>query len=261
MTTSINPNEVISQAVVGALTVSIMASAMGVMLAGAGASAYTVKPSELKGTQAMLSALKQAYGNKVVDDAVQNVGYDNALALAQEVERLMIADMTAKYGLLATTTALAVAPPGDVTAAHEIAKMLAERAASRNQSVGSYLVTSSASEKKVVANKVKKVGAAARTPCIDTKTGIQYKSHYAAGKATAAEYGLDPTDTRVWFAIIKRDPTRFKNVVALSPNKPVSQEPASPPVLASGLYEEQISLREAMKRFEQENELKQQELD
>ena len=44
---------------------------------------------------------------------------------------------------------------------------------------------------------------------LDTKNDELYDSKSAAGKATAADYGLDPTDSFVFYAIEKMDPTRF----------------------------------------------------
>lgn len=46
---------------------------------------------------------------------------------------------------------------------------------------------------------------------LDTKTGKVYHSHASAGMATAGEYGL-PVNNWVWFEIVKKDPTRFKDI-------------------------------------------------
>lgn len=46
---------------------------------------------------------------------------------------------------------------------------------------------------------------------LDTKTGKVYHSHAAAGMAVAGEYGL-PVNNWVWFEIIKKDSTRFKDI-------------------------------------------------
>lgn len=43
----------------------------------------------------------------------------------------------------------------------------------------------------------------------DTKTGKVYPSMFSAGKALATDYGLDPADTKVYYQIIKKDPTRL----------------------------------------------------
>jgi len=43
----------------------------------------------------------------------------------------------------------------------------------------------------------------------DTKTGTIYPSKFAAGKALAAEFELDPYDTKVYYQIVKKDPERL----------------------------------------------------
>lgn len=43
----------------------------------------------------------------------------------------------------------------------------------------------------------------------DTKTGTVYYSKAEAGRAVAAEYGLDPTSIFVWYEVLKLDPKRF----------------------------------------------------
>ena len=43
----------------------------------------------------------------------------------------------------------------------------------------------------------------------DTKTGQEYASKSKAGKAVAAEYGLDPNDSFVWYQVVRADPGRF----------------------------------------------------
>lgn len=43
----------------------------------------------------------------------------------------------------------------------------------------------------------------------DTKTGDIYPSKFAAGKALAREYELDPFDTKVYYQIVKKDPERL----------------------------------------------------
>lgn len=53
-------------------------------------------------------------------------------------------------------------------------------------------------------------GRKAGVPQLDITTGKVYKSKSAAGKAVAGEYGLDPYDHYVWYAIIRRDPGRFR---------------------------------------------------
>lgn len=43
----------------------------------------------------------------------------------------------------------------------------------------------------------------------DTKTGTIYPSKFAAGKALATEFELDPFDTKVYYQIVKKDPARL----------------------------------------------------
>ena len=71
---------------------------------------------------------------------------------------------------------------------------------------------------------------------LDTKTGISYESKSAAGRATAAEYGLDSTNTYIFYEIMKKDPTRFKETGVALPS-------------ASS---ESLSLEDAMKKYEKE---------
>jgi len=230
--TTTNVQQVMTQAIVGAMTVNIMATAMGIMMGTLGTGAYTVAPSELKGTQEAVKQLRLAFGANVVDKAVKNVGVDSMLTLAQETERIIIADMTTKYGTPATEAALAAAPPGDIVAAREIAELLARRAAGRPGGVSAWLEKAPVAEKvKVVATaKRRSAGAHPAQPVLDTLTGIQYKSHYAAGKALAQEFGQDPMDTHTWFQVVMKAPKdRFKNIGVLSPSKPISTESAEPP--------------------------------
>ncbi|MCJ7760623.1 hypothetical protein MUP59_05715, partial [Candidatus Bathyarchaeota archaeon] len=80
MTTQVSTQQVLTQAIVGAMTVNIMATAMGVMMGAVGASAYNVPLSELKGTQAAVRELKLAFSGTIVDQAVKNAGVDSMLA-------------------------------------------------------------------------------------------------------------------------------------------------------------------------------------
>lgn len=55
-----------------------------------------------------------------------------------------------------------------------------------------------------------------RTPrtavrCMDTKTGNVYHSHASAGMAVAPELGLK-VHNFVWYEIIAKNPTRFKDI-------------------------------------------------
>lgn len=211
--TTVNTQQVLSQAMVGAMSVSIMATAMGIMMAAIGAEAYKVPPAELKATQEAIRDLSLAFGAGVVDKAVKNVGTDSVTVLAQEVERLVVEDMTSKYGSPATQAALAAAPPGDVATAKIIAETLAARGV-RPEGFQRTLATPAGTYVAQQAEKKKRVKMRAK-PVLDTKTNIQYKSKASAGMAVAAEYGLDPTDTWVWYGVIKADPSRFKEIAAL----------------------------------------------
>jgi len=48
-------------------------------------------------------------------------------------------------------------------------------------------------------------------PVMDTKTGKVYHSHAAAGMAVAPEYGMT-VNNFVWYAVIAKDPKRFKDI-------------------------------------------------
>ena len=47
----------------------------------------------------------------------------------------------------------------------------------------------------------------------DTATGVVYASKSKAGKAVAAELGLDPDNAFVWYQVVKQAPGRFEEVV------------------------------------------------
>ena len=251
--------QVLSQSLVNAMAVNIMATAMGVMMSSLGPAAYTVKPSELKGTSAALRELRLAFGGVVVDTAAKNVGTDSMVALAKEVDRLVTADMVLKYGSLATEAALAAAPPGDVNAAKEIAKTLAGRGI-RSADMSQWLSSATPTQKENVVETAKRrsAGRHPAKPVLDLRTNIQYRSHAAAGVALAAEYGLDKRDTHVWFEILRKDPARFKDISVLSPRLPVAAtEPMlyTPPPLATTaprVPEASLSLQEAMSKYETE---------
>jgi len=235
MTTNVNVQEVMSQAIVSAMTVSIMASAMGIMMGAVGAKAYKVPASELKGTQAAVRELRLAFGANVVDRAVKNVGTDSMVALAKEVERLVIENMHAKYGVQATDAALKAAPPGDVAAAMVIASSLAASGL-KTSSWDTELESPSSPKVEAVVKTAKRKGKQKRKPVLDTTTNIEYKSKSSAGMAVAAEYGLDPTNTFIWYEVIKKAPTRFKEIGTLTPSAPP----------------ESLSLEDAMKKYEKE---------
>lgn len=46
-------------------------------------------------------------------------------------------------------------------------------------------------------------------PILDVRTGTQYRSKAAAGRALASEFGFDPEDQFVWFKILRVAPDRF----------------------------------------------------
>jgi len=58
--------------------------------------------------------------------------------------------------------------------------------------------------KKILGGKRKAVAIA------DLKAGELYPSKSKAGKALAAEFGLDPNDSFVWYKIVKKAPERFE---------------------------------------------------
>lgn len=191
---------VLTQAVVTVMTVNLFASALGILLA---ATTMEAVPKETKATKKGLASLREAFGESVVERAVKEVGTDDIVALAMKVEELVRADMVIQYGEWATNTALASAPPGDLRAAKDIARVLSQQ--------GATPATPADKIEKLAETGRKKARAAAR-PVVDTKTKIQYKSESAAGKAVAAEYGLDPDDHWAWYKILKIEPDRFKHV-------------------------------------------------
>ena len=46
----------------------------------------------------------------------------------------------------------------------------------------------------------------------DTTTGVVYTSKSKAGKAVAAELGLDPENAFVWYLVVKQAPGRFEEI-------------------------------------------------
>ena len=250
--TTINTQQVLTQAIVGVMTVNIMASAMGIMMGTMGASAYTTVPSELKGTQAAVRELRLAFGGNVVNRAVKNVGTDSMLTLAQETERLIVEDMNTKYGTLATEAALAAASPGNVAEAKEIANTLARKGI-KAENWKTWLDTAPIEQKEQVVKKAK-MKSTSRKPVRDLRTGIVYKSHSAVGKALAAEYGQDPNNTFAWYAILKEDPDRFADVGLLS-SAPISSSSAYiPPKAISPAPSGSLTLQEALREYEKAEE-------
>lgn len=203
---TVSTQQVLSQAMVASMSVGIMSIAMGIAMSSMGASAYTKVPRELKGTNLAIADLKQAFGDKIVTEAVRNVGKESMLTLAGEVERLVKEDMYEKYGRLASDAALVAAPPGDIWTAREIAASLATYGVNKQA-----VVIQPATATKATAAGKKRAHQKAK-PVRDTRTGIEYKSKSAAGMAVAAEYNMDPNNTYVWYEIIMKDPDRFVTI-------------------------------------------------
>lgn len=194
--TTINTQQVISQAIVGAMAVSVFASVLGMLAATAAV------PAGIPAVDRGIRDLRQTFGAGLVDLAIKNVGRDDILILAKEVGDLYTAKMRRDYGDWQTSSALAAAPPGDLRTAHEIAAALSGQKVTEVSLPGAKEKAVEAGEKKA---KVRK----AAQPQKDTKTGIIYSSKAKAGMAVAADYGLDPTETFIWYAVIKKDPKRF----------------------------------------------------
>ncbi len=73
-------------------------------------------------------------------------------------------------------------------------------------------------EKTAIKKSTQRFGADHKPKAVkDTKTGKVYPSLFAAGKGLAAEYGLDPLDTKVYYQIIKKEPERLKVLEATDP--------------------------------------------
>ncbi len=194
-----NLNVTVQAAVNGMVTVmavNVLASALGMLAAPA------AMPAGIPAVDRGIRDLRQTFGADLVDLAIRNVGRDDILVLAKEVAALYTNRMRRQYGDWQTTSALASAPPGDLRTANEIAATLA----------GQKVTEASAPavvEKAIETGKKRAKGRQPAKPQKDTKTGITYTSKAKAGMAVAAEYGLDPTETFVWYQVIKTDPKRF----------------------------------------------------
>jgi len=199
-----NPQEVttqqlVTQALTAALTLSVTATALGILLTATGFEAIPEIPATRKGVR----SLRESFGDYIVNKAIKNVGKENIVLLAVEVDRLVRENMVAAYGEWATEKALREAPPGDLRTAGEIAAALSRRR----------ITPISPPEKVEEAVSVGKGKAKAKAkPVRDKTTGVTYKSEYAAGKALASEFGFDPADRFVWFKILKGSPERFEHV-------------------------------------------------
>lgn len=204
MTTQYNLQQVAEQAMVTVTAVSVVSVAVGIIVSAMGVEVLKVPPEERKGTKRAIDDLRVVFGPDVVNKAVEEVGYDDIIVLCKEIEKLYIDKMKELYGTYATNTALRSAPPGDIKTANEIAKALAGRGYGK---YGGAVAPARVEEesKEVGVTKAKKKA----KPQKDTKTGVVYKSKSSAGMAVAAEYGLDPTETFIWYEVIKKAPDRF----------------------------------------------------
>jgi len=190
--------QIAANAMVTVMVLNVFATSLGMIIAAS--EGFGVAPKLLKATDPAIADLKKAYGSEIVDRALKDVPDADAIKLAQRVELYVQGDMRQKYGNWVANQAIEAAPAGDLRTAVEIAKVF--------QSTG-VRKESKPSEKAAAVAKGKSRGRAKAEPQRDTKTGVVYKSKYAAGIAVAGEYGLDSTNTYVWYEIKKRDPDRF----------------------------------------------------
>jgi len=200
MTTNLNNTiQVAAYGMVTAMTVSIFASALGVLVAGAAV------PAGIPAADKGIRDLRLTFGADLVNLAIKNVGRDDILILAKEVGDLYTDKMRKHYCDWQTTSALAAAPPGDLRTANEIAATLA------GQKVTEATATD-VKEKAIEAGEKKAKGKRVAQPVKDTKTGVTYGSKAKAGMAVAEEYGLDSKNHFIWYSVIKQDPKRFVKV-------------------------------------------------
>lgn len=207
MTTQYSLQQVATQAIYSVAAVSVASVAMGIVIAAMGPEVLKLPPEERKGTKRAIDDLRITFGSSIVNQAIENMGYDDILVLCKEIEKLYVKEMEEKYGSYAAATALKSAPPGDIKTANEIAIALARRG------YGKFVEPRDVPAPAHVEQSAKREGLSkARQkakPQKDTKTGIVYRSKAAAGMAVAAEYGLDSTETFIWYELIKKDPGRF----------------------------------------------------
>lgn len=213
MATQYNLQQVAEQAMVSVMTVSVMSVAIGIVVAAMGAEVLKLPPEERKGTRRALDDLRVAFGADVVNEAVESVGYDDILVLCKEIEKLYVDKMKRLYGDYATNTALRSAPPGDIKTANEIAIALARRGYGKFAAPGETPAPAHVEEEAKEAG-VSRARKKAK-PQKDTKTGVMYKSKASAGMAVAAEFNLDPTETFIWYEVIKKAPDRFVSVTPI----------------------------------------------
>ncbi len=179
-----------------ATVLNVVASAIGILAIGA-----TI-PAGIPAVDRGIRDLRLTFGTDLVNLAIKRVGKDDILVLAREVGNYYTDRMRKQYGDWQTTSALAAAPPGDLRTANEIAASLAGQKVTE--------ATAPGVKEKAVETGIKRAkGRRAAQPQKDTKTGIEYTSKAKAGMAVAAEYNLDPTETFIWYEVIKKDPKRF----------------------------------------------------
>ena len=192
----------LAQAVNGmvyAAVFSTFAHALGILMAAA---PLTAAPEKTKATKKGIADLRSSYGNDIIDKALKVAAdKDDVVSIAKAVEKVTVEKLTEEYGEWNAQSAISACPPGDLRCVIEVSKALNERGLKPGSSP---VKITQAKEHGVGRGKQK------AKPVVDTKTGTRYKSKSAAGMAVAAEYGLDPANTFVWYEVIKKDPDRFK---------------------------------------------------
>ncbi|MBU0846918.1 hypothetical protein KKH23_06970 [Patescibacteria group bacterium] len=204
---SIAVSEVAAQAMVTVMEFSIFAQAMGILIASSGLEAgFTAPPTRTKATQKAIHELREAFpGSDAVERAIKDTGTDNIVALAKRVEVLYKDYLIEQYGEWATQHGLAACPSGDLRCVHDVAATMKARSVSPESSPAA-VASATASGVVRAASAKKRV----RYEVLDTKTNTVYRSQAAAGMAVAPEYGMDGTNTYVWFDVIRTAPARFK---------------------------------------------------
>lgn len=194
---SAETQQILVQGMMNVMALNIFATAVGLIVAATG---LEVAPAMLKAGDPAVEALREAFGDEIVGKALTDVPEAEAIKLAERVEFYVHQDLRKRYGDWAADIAIRSAPPGDLRTARIIARDLSERSVGPESPI--------AVKAKVIATGRMK-GRSKAKPQRDTKTGIVYSSEYAAGKAVAAEYGLNPLNTYVWYKIKQIDKTRF----------------------------------------------------
>jgi len=196
MTTSVM--QTMTTAMVGVMTVSIFSQALGIMMAEG---ALGMAPIKQVPTDKAIQELKKTYGAGPVNKATELMGKDaDIVDIARSVDMFVWDELAEKYGMYAVDTAKANSELPDFRAVK--AMVVSISAQGLNES-------STSAKKDAVIKKSKLRGRSAAKAVVDTQTGIRYNSLGAAGRAVAAEYGLDPANAFVYYAIVKKDPKRF----------------------------------------------------